>query len=216
MTTQAFGNPTAWIGTDGWLLLPFLDVDTQGSPVLTAGPEHERADLRIVVTMPSKEEAEKLPAPGGYDRERVLFHPVAIVLTGATPPDVTARFYRVLTSEEGSRETKVAKKPLHQWEASDETGMNPSLKITTPPLRPGGWVEVWGHSWFISSAVQALKKAGIRRMASWRLAPTAAIRQPVELSLLVEAKWPIARKTEMRMQGAGMPLKGLRQVPRGW
>ena len=211
-----FGNPVGWVGTDGWLLLPFLDADSQGPAILTAGPQNVRTDVRLIATMPSKEDAAKLPAPGGYDRDRVLFRPVSIVLTGPIPSDATARFYRVIASEDGDKETRLQKKPLHQWEASDETGMNPSLRIVTPPLRPDGWVELWGHSWFLSTAVQALRSAGIRKTAGWAMTPTVAVKQPVELNLLVEPHWPVARKIEMRVQGVGMPLKGLRQVPRGW
>lgn len=203
---RTFDTFVTTVGTNGTITFPLQDAANAQIPVLPIGPHYRRNPFRFFVKMPSKEEAEKLPAPLRFDRKTVTFEPLQLYIGGPLPPHCTAKFTRVMS---GTYKGKINKKPLHQWTTQVDTTIYPAAPIELPALRPGEIIEFEGVSWWYNArpprAGQRVRTNPFAYPQPPEPPPNIAMRMPVHLMLLVKMKWlpkEVRRKNIRVVQGS--------------
>lgn len=125
------------------LVLPLIDSRTGGSAVAHIGPNIRANPFRWFIKLPDKEDAERLPAPMGFDRESIRFEPFLLYLDQMLPNRTHVTVDRVLC---GSEAGSIQKTPMEKWLPVTETVHWPAIYFHMTALAPGQIIEFLGSS----------------------------------------------------------------------
>lgn len=173
------------IGSNGTLVLPFLDAVTNSVPCWILGPDERRNPVRWFLRMPELEDAEKFPAPLGRDRRSIRFSPTLVYLENMAPPNITGMLDRVLA---GESEGSVTKKCMHLWRPLPDTVHFPAHEIRTRELKPGEALELQGATWWRKSRRRKPEYEWEKDLFKDR-SSSVTERQPLSMLCLIKMTW---------------------------
>lgn len=205
MRRNTFHHLSATVGTNGTLTLPLCDSNTAGPPMMVVGPGYRRNNIRYYTSMPNIEEADRLPAPLGYDKRTVSFQPTMIILDGPLSANYTVEFVRITA---GGERGKLAKRPLHRWTPLNDTSIYPAQTIQILSLKPGDTIEFEGVSYWTreQNGGRTPKKNRFKLPTMNQHPPQVPTKQVVHLQIVVKMSWlPQRKNTGMRIVH-GSPL----------
>lgn len=134
----------AIFGADNRMVVPLIEVSTNGPPILQIGPGTTRWPFRWFLRMPDLEECERIPCPMAYDRSSIRFEPEVVYSDQQIPEYAHFEIHKIILGDEIVR----TKSKFHSWERSIDTGGHPSLKVGMASMAPGSTMEFIGTTYW--------------------------------------------------------------------
>lgn len=188
------------IGAQRDLALPLVDANFHGgAPTIVTGPSDRRHPLRWYVTLPTQEDAERLPAPLGHDRNSVKFDPVLLYLDRILPPSTTAVFH---TMRCGGKDFPIERTCMHRWTPQPETIHWPAFPLQGTQMGPGETLELSGHGyWMKPSRHKNHRREAIYDPGESRFPPEFTTNHVVSVLCLFRISWLPAQKKRVFVVG---------------
>jgi len=181
---MAMNNLPILAGNNGSLVIPLIDPQTQGAPLLSYGPYRDRHNFRLFAKLPEKSDAEKLPCGYQHDRSSVRFDIQRVMLLSALPLGVTSSIYDISTPYGKAKYKKVE---MHRWTTKGPSEFYVGLDIHLPLLSPGDHITISGVSRFTNA--KGVKTNPFAMMPGGLQYPTFKQTLPINLSLFCTLSW---------------------------